>query len=399
MINFEFHLPTRIIFGKGEIRRSGDVASTLGEKAMLIIGRGSVKRYGYYDKVVSSLKDKKVEFVTFEGVEPNPRSTTVDKAGEIAKRERVDFLVGLGGGSVMDATKAAAVRALVDNPIWEYIQGENGKPPRRIKNALPTMMIPTVAATSSETDCGGVITNWEEHRKRSIINPLLFPKVSIIDPELTVTVGADTTADGAVDIISHVLESYLSGDPNSPVQDRFTEGLIRTVVEYAPKAIENPADINARSNLSWCASLALSGFVNSGRGGNFPIHIIEHSLSAHYDISHGSGLALLIPPIMRFTGRAVPERLRMLGRNVFYNTEYLPSGKSDVSAEETVRLFEKCFHSLGRKLTFSELGIDDSKFERMADDIISMFGGEKGYLENPQPIYKKDIIDIFNSVR
>ena len=390
MINFEFNLPNKIIFGAGEIKRSGALAARLGKRAIVVIGQGSVKRHGYYDIAINSLRESNVDFLTFEGVEPNPRSTTIDRAGVIAKKEKVDFLIGLGGGSVMDATKAIAVRALADYPVWDFVRGENGGRPRPIIHALPTMMIPTIAATSSETDSGGVITNWERHEKCAIFSPHLSPKITIIDPGLTVTVGKDTTADGAVDIISHVLEGYLSGDPNAPIQDRFSEGIIRTVMEFAPKAIDKPDDLGARSNLSWCASIALSGIVNSGRGGNYPIHLLEHSISAHYDISHGAGLALLIPPMMRFTGKAVPQRLESLGRNLFFRTK--------INAEGTIILFEKWLESIAKKITFGEIGIDNAKFEAMADDIIRMYGGNEGCIVNPRPIYKKDIIDIFESV-
>ncbi len=391
MINFEFRLPTKIVFGIDELKRAGGFANQLGKKGMIVIGKGSVKRLGYYDCLVESLKEHNVEFVTFEGIEPNPRSSTVDRAGETAKREKIDFLIGFGGGSTMDATKAIAVRALVDSPIWEYIRGKDGERPLLVKQALPTLMIPTVAATSSETDAGGVITNWETHQKCGLINPLLFPKISIIDPSLTVSVNAETTADGAIDIISHVLESYLAGNSNAPVQDRITEGIIRTVMENAPRAIENPDDLEARSNLSWCSSLALSGFVNSGRGGVFSVHLIEHAISAHYDIAHGAGLALLFPPKMRFDIGAIPERMQTLGRNLFF--------KEDITAEQTVDLFEEWLDSINRKLTFRKLRIDDSKFERMADDVIRMFGGKEEYLKNPRPIYKQDIIDMFEAVK
>ncbi|MBD3170345.1 MAG: iron-containing alcohol dehydrogenase [candidate division Zixibacteria bacterium] len=390
MLNFELHIPTYIIFGAGEIQRAGGFASRLGKKALIVIGQGSVKKYGYYDKVCQSLKENGLEYVTFEGIEPNPRSTTVDKAGEMAKAENVDFLIGLGGGSVMDATKAIAAKAKSEHPIWDHILGKDGGRPLPVKDALPTMMIPTVAATSSETDAGGVITNWETHEKCPLINMLLFPKYSIIDPELTVTVDPETTADGGVDIISHVLESYISGDHHATIQDRMSEGIIRTVMEYVPKAMEKPDDITARKNISWCSSLALSGFMNSGRGGSMPIHLLEHAVSGHYDIPHGRGLALLIPPVMRYTGKVVPERLETLGKNLFF--------KENLSAEDSVKLFENWLDSIGRKLTFTKLEIDDSKFETMAEDVIRNYGGKEQEIKNPRPITKKDIIDIFRSV-
>lgn len=390
MKNFQIYLPTRIIFGVGEIKRAGDFASRIGRKAMIVIGRGSVKQYGIYDKLIDSLNGNRVEFTTFEGIEPNPRAATIDKAGEASRAAKVDFLIGLGGGSTMDATKAIAVQTLENHPIWEFIIGKEGEKSRPITRALPTMMIPTVAATSSETDAGGVITNWETHEKCPMINSLLFPKISIIDPELTVTVDRDTTADGGVDIITHVLESYLSGDMEAPIQDRFTEGIIRTVMENLPEAMENPNDLSARSNLSWCSSLALSGFINSGRGGVSPIHLIEHAVSGHYDIPHGRGLALLTPAVMRYTGQERPERLVSLGRNIFFREKIEP--------EETVVLFEQWLNRIGRKLTFTELGIDDSKFEIMAEDVIRNYGGPERRLNNPRPITKEDIVDIYRSV-
>ncbi|MCP4581239.1 MAG: iron-containing alcohol dehydrogenase, partial [candidate division Zixibacteria bacterium] len=200
----------------------------------------------------------------------------------------------------------------------------------------------------------------------------------------------DTTADGGVDIISHVLESYLAGDPKAPVQDRVTEGIIRTVMEFLPKAMAKPSDLEARTNLTWCSSLALSGFVNSGRGGNFPVHLLEHAVSGHYDIPHGRGLALLIPPVMRYDAETIPERIETLGKNLFF--------KENISAEQTIELFEEWLNSIDRKLTFTKLGIDDSKFDVMAEDVIRNYGGKDRVLINPRPIYKQDIIDICNSV-
>jgi len=396
MQEFTFFLPTKIIFGPGTINRAGVEAANLGRRPLIVTGKRSAAQFGLIDKVTDFLKREGVEAVVFDRVEPNPRTTTIDQAGELARKKGCDFVVGLGGGSPMDVAKAIAIAALEAKPIWEFIpHGQDSVRP--VTRALPIMEIPTLAATGSEADCGGVFTNWETNEKATLFTPVLFPKVSIIDPELTVTVPLDYTIDGGVDIICHVIEGLFTGVDNSPIQDRFAMAVIRTVMENLPLVMKNPRDIAARGNLSWASAVALSGMINTGRGGSFPIHALEHALSGHYDISHGLGLALLLPAVMEYTYRTRPAKYALLAEELF---DIHRDGRSD---EEMARIgvdkFRDFLRSVNRLMTMREVGITDgTHFSQMADDTLRIYGVKGEFLGNPKRLYKDDILKIFQSL-
>ena len=397
MLPFDFQLPTKIYFGAGKINNIGKYLKPVGKKALIVTGKSAMRQLGVIDKVSGLLKKSNIDSAIFEGIEPNPRHSTCDKAAAMARDEKCDFIIGLGGGSTMDAAKAIAITTKTGCSVWDYVYSGPDKPQKRITEALPIVCIPTVAATGSEADAGGIISNWETHEKTGIWGDALFPSVSLVDPELTVTCPPDYTIDGGVDIISHVLESYFTGTSEAYIQDRLSEAIIRTVMKYLPRAIRNGADIEARTQLSWCSTLALSGFVNSGRGGSYPLHALEHAVSAYYDISHGQGLALLLPALMEYTKPERPEKFIEMGENIF---------KLRFDAEEPLEAAQlgidamrQWLASIGRLLTFGKLGIDDSKFEVMADDVIRIYGHGKGFLENPKPIDKAGALTIFERTR
>lgn len=296
----------------------------------------------------------------------------------------------------MDAAKAIAVAAVEAKPIWEFIP-HGPMPTRPITKALPIMEIPTLAATGSEADCGGVFTNQETNEKAVLFSPLLFPRVSIVDPELTLTVPDDYTADGGIDIICHVIEGFFTGADNTPIQDRFAMAVMKTVMENLPIVLKESNNIEARANLSWASAVALSGMVNSGRGGASPIHALEHSLSGHYDISHGRGLALLLPAIMEYTYKARPAKYAMLATELF---DIHRDGRSDEElARKAIEGMRRFLSSVGRLLTLKEVGIlDDSRFETMADDTLRIYGVDGEYLANPKRLYRDDILAIFKKL-
>jgi alcohol dehydrogenase YqhD (iron-dependent ADH family) len=393
VLPFDFYLPTRIFFGPGKINNVGIYLQPVGKKALIVTGKASMRRLGVLDKVTGLLEKSGIGSVVFEGIEPNPRHTTCDEAAEIARTEGCDMIVGLGGGSAMDAAKGIAVSAKTGRSIWDYVYTGPDKPGRKITAALPIICIPTIAATGSEADSGGIISNWETHEKTGIWGEALFPRASIVDPELTVTCPPDYTADGGVDIISHVIESYFTGTSESYLQDRFSESVIRTVMKYLPRAMRKGDDLEARTHLSWCSTVALSGFINPGRGGSYPLHALEHVVSAQYDISHGRGLALLLPALMDYTVSARPEKYVELGVNVFglqFNSEDV-----DHAAKISIDAMKGWLASIGRYLTFTDLGIDDSKFEVMADDVTRLYMRQKDHLQNPRPIDRNGVIEIF----
>jgi len=395
MQNFTFYNPTKIIFGPGEIARVGREVKQLGEKALIVTGKRSSSAHGIVNRVTDYLEKEGIGALVYDKIEPNPRTTTIDAAGELARNNKCDFILGVGGGSPMDAAKAIAVAAATGNPIWDYVP--HGQPlPKPIRTALPLAEIPTLAATGSEFNCGAVVSNWETHEKAPLINPLLFPKFSIIDPELTVTVPKDYTIDGGIDIISHVIEGFFTGDDNTPVQDRFSLSIVRTVMDFLPKAIANPGDIDARSQLSWCSAVALSGMVNNGRGGAFPLHAMEHALSGHYDISHGRGLALLLPRLMEYTYEARPSKYAMMATELFGETA---DGKSELDlARAAIIGITDFLKSVERFIRMPDVGIStDVHFEQMAEDTIRIYSRNQEFLDNPKPLYKKDIVRIFDN--
>ena len=389
MQNFIFNNPIKMIFGPGELDKIGVEANAFGKKAMIVTGRGSSSKFNILSRVLEYLKKESVETVVFDKVEPNPRTTTVDEAAQIARDKNCDLIIGLGGGSPMDTAKAIAVGAAENIPIWDLIP--HGQTPKPLTKALPIIEIPTLAATGSEANCGGVFTNWETHEKAVLFHPILYPKVSIIDPELTLTVPENYTIDGGVDIICHVIEGFFTGVENTPIQDRFALSIIRTVMDNLPKVIKNPKDINARSQLSWASTLALSGLINQGRGGSYPLHAIQHALSGHYDISHGRGLAILLPRLMEYSFSSRPEKYAMMAKELFGANEDLMDEKQ--MAKASVDGMIEFLKSVKCYLKLSDVGIiDDSKFEQMADNTLRIYSADGRSLYNPRPRFKEDII-------
>ncbi|MEW5806641.1 MAG: iron-containing alcohol dehydrogenase [Acidobacteriota bacterium] len=390
-MKFEFRLPTRMVFGPGEISKIGQESKKLGRRPLLVTGRRAMKETGILGRVIGFLENEKIHPVLFDEIEPNPRVSTVDRGAEIARKGECDFILGLGGGSAMDAAKAIAVAAVGMESIWRYIADwkDDYIEPRK---ALPIGLIPTIAASGSEADMVSVITNWETHEKAVLGGDCCIPAFSIIDPELTFTVSPETTADGGIDIICHVLETYFTAKAHSPVADRFTESIVLTVMENLKKAMVKGDDLEARSALSWASSLALCGIPSAGLSGGFVIHPIEHALSGHYDISHGRGLAILLPSVMRYTLKVRPRRYAQLAERVFHIKE------KDLSemerAELCVQKMVDFLKSVDLDKNLSDLGIGSSKFRVMAEDIIRVDGTRAGYLDNPRKLYKEDIIRI-----
>lgn len=395
MLSFALHMPTKITFGKGEILKSGQIVSEYGKKALIVTGRSSTKKTGVLDKVIGSLKQAGVDYVVYDRIEPNPRAATIDEAGHIARDNQCNVIVGLGGGSAMDAAKAIATVAVSGLPIHHYIRGNHTGKWREllpIQKALPIIAIPTLAATGSEADSGAVITNWETKEKSGINGPALFPKAAILDPELTYTVPANYTADGAVDMFTHLYEGYLTGDENANVQDEITEGLMRNAVKYAIRAIDKPDDYEARAHLLWTSTLGLIGIANAGRGGSFPVHAMEHTISAHYDISHGRGLAILAPAYFELVIKMDrPHRLARLGRRVFD----IDIADDLEAASATIAAVVNWFKEIGTYDTLKNVGVKEEDLKMMADETIRVGGLGKDTLAATHPLTSDEIFRIF----
>ncbi|KAA9030610.1 iron-containing alcohol dehydrogenase [Niallia endozanthoxylica] len=398
MLNFTLNIPTKIIFGKGEVSRTGEIVKEYGKKVLLVTGRTSTKKTGSLNKVTESLKEAGVDFVVFDQVEPNPRAETVDRGGQIAREEQCDLILALGGGSAMDASKAIATVAVSARPIHEYIRGNKTglwKELLPIQEALPIITIPTLAATGSEANSNAVITNWEMKEKSGIAGPALFPRTAILDPELTYTVSASYTADGAVDMFTHLYEGYMTGDENANVQDEITEGLMRNAVKYAKTALNHPEDYNARAHLLWTSTLALIGIANAGRGGPFPVHQIEHTLSAHYDISHGRGLAILTPAYFRqIIKKDRPHRLARLGRQVFNITQEDDAAACDATIEALVSWFK----DIGTYDTLKNVGVKKEDLKLMAEETIRVSGLGQDSIAATHPLTAEEVLRMYEEV-
>ncbi len=397
MLNFSLHTPTRIHFGQGEVDRAGEIIATIGKKALIVTGRSSTKKTGVLDRVVNALQHAGVETTIFAEIEPNPRAQTIDRAGLIAREQGCDVIVGLGGGSPMDAAKAIATVAVSKRPIANYLRGTESGLWREllpIKEALPIVTIPTLAATGSEANSGAVITDWETKVKAGIGGPALFPKAAILDPELTYTVPANYTADGAVDMFTHLYEGYMTGDEHAYVQDEITEALMRSTIRFAKPALDNPKDYEARANLLWTSTLALVGITNTGRGGSYPAHAMEHTVSAYYDISHGRGLAILAPAYFSHVIlHDRPHRLARLGRRVFDIT----ISDEQEAAKATIEAMIMWFKEIGTFDTLKNVGVKREDLLPMAQDSIRVAGNGATTIPSTHPLTVEDVLAIYEA--
>ncbi|MGE4317738.1 MAG: iron-containing alcohol dehydrogenase [Deferribacterales bacterium] len=396
-MNFQYYNPTRLNFGAGKLAELGKVTSKYGKKALIVTGGSSVKKTGVFDKAVAGLKAAGVEYAECSGVEPNPRITTVDRGAKTARAEKCDVVIALGGGSVMDAAKVMAAAFYYDGDPWDMIfHGQaNVYIPTK---ALPIITVPTLAATGSEMNCGSVISNDETKIKSFVQNEVLYPVEAVVDPELTVSVPKDQTAYGVCDIITHVTEGYFNGLGGTPIQDSFAEGVMRTAMEYGRIAVKDGSDLEARAQLQWASILALNGWVSSGVNFLPPVHMIEHALSAHHDITHGAGLAIVNPAWMRFAAKAHSGRFVLFAKNVLGLEQ---GSKTDSAfALEGIDVYEEFLKSIGCPTRLSEVGItDEAMFEQYAKDSMLVVNDGSGKLLSRPPMSVEDIVGVLKSAK
>lgn len=364
MNNFQFKNPTHIVFGEGTADQVGQLASQYGKTILLVYGSGSIKKTGLYDKTIKHLNDAGLTIHELPNIEPNPRLSTVKKGIEICRTQGVDFILAVGGGSVIDASKAIAAGVPYEGDVWDFFTNK-----AVIKAALPIGTILTLAATGSEMNGSTVVTNWEENLKRGGGSSLLYPKFSILDPTLTYTVPRNHTVNGAVDIMSHVFEQYFSLTPNTPLQERLCESILQTVIENVENALENPEHAAARANLMWCGTLALNGgLISAGMANDWASHGIEHEVSAIYDIPHGAGLAVIFPNWMTYVheeriDRFVQYAVRVWGIN--------PEGKTDKEvALAGIQATRDFFTRIGAESRLADFEIGSDKLDRMAEEAV-----------------------------
>lgn len=381
MENFVFHAPTEIYFGKGQIENVSKILGNYGKNVLLTYGGGSIKKNGLYDKVYELLKDFNI--VELGGVEPNPRIGTVRKGIELCRENNIDVILAVGGGSTIDCSKVVAAGYYYEGDAWDLVKDST-----KITNALPLVTVLTLAATGSEMNKGAVISNPETNEKLGTTAKSMAPRASILDPEYTYTLPTIQTAAGTADIMSHVLENYFQAIETAYLQDKISEGILKTCIRYCPIALKEPSNYEARANLMWASSLALNGLCGSGKSGSWSCHPIEHELSAFYDITHGVGLAIVTPRWMRYIlSEKTVDKFVDYAVNV-WNLE-LEEDKfslANKAIDKTERFFAEC----GIPMNLGKLGIDDSLLEKMSHAVVVHRDLRNAYV----PLTEEDVLNI-----
>lgn len=382
MQNFDYMTPTRLIFGRDAIAKLPEVMTQFGKKILLTYGGGSIKKIGLYQKVLEMLKG--YDIVELPGIQPNPKyDPSVLDGVRLCKEHNVDVILSVGGGSVLDCSKAIAAGAKYDGDPWDLISYKV-----KAKVALPIVDILTLAATGSEYDCGGVISRTETNDKIGYIDPLLFPVVSILDPVYTFTVSKKQTAAGIADAMNHTIEQYFVED-STLLNDGFCESMLRSLMTNGRKCLENPEDYTARAEMMLACTYGCNGILALGNSySGWPCHGIEHALSAYYDITHGEGLAIITPRWMRhILSERTMDRFVKYGINVFGIDPTLP--KQEIAGKAIDATYE-FFKSINIPMHLREVGIDDSRIDEMAHHIAVNEGLDKAYV----PLTEQDIKEI-----
>ncbi len=383
MNSFIYDIKTKVYFGENQLDNLGKETKNYGKKVLLTYGGGSIKKSGLYDEVVKYLSEEGLEIFELSGIKPNPRITSVRKGVDICKKENIDVLVAVGGGSVIDCTKVIAAGTYYDGDPWDIMLQKVD-----VKEALPILTVLTLSATGTEMNPNEVITNLETNDKIGLAFPPLRPKVSFLDPTLTYSVNKYQTACGSADILNHIFEVYFNMDNDLYMLDTVMEGLMKTVIKYAPIAYNDPTNYEARANLMWASSWAINGFVAGGKTHDWTCHPIEHELSAYYDITHGLGLAIITPNWLEYSlDETTVSKFRQFGINVFDIDSSLDDFEiAKLSIEKLKKLF---FEDLELSDNLSSLNIDESKFEIMSNKACQ-YDKIKGF----KTLYPQDIINI-----
>ncbi|MGI6125809.1 MAG: iron-containing alcohol dehydrogenase [Planifilum sp.] len=382
MDSFVFHNPTKLIFGKGKLEAL-KTELPRGGKILLVYGGGSVKRNGIYQRIRSLLDEIDAEVHELPGVEPNPRLSTVHRGVEICRSKEIDFLLAVGGGSVIDCTKAIAVGAKYDGDVWEIIT-RKAVP----EDALPLGTVLTHAATGSEMNHISVITNWETKEKIGWASPRVYPRFSILDPTHTLTVPKEQTVFGIVDMMSHALEEYFSPASNVPLQERFVESILTTVIETAPKLVNDLENYEYRETVMLCGTMALNGVLKMGMKGDWATHNLEHAVSAVYDIPHGAGLAILFPNWMRYMVEkdTALTKFQQLAIRVFGVDPSLDDREIALQGIDRLSTF---WSDLGAPSRLADYGIGEDALDVLADK--AMQDGPFGRLRT---LEREDVLEI-----
>ncbi|WP_332238593.1 iron-containing alcohol dehydrogenase [Sporolactobacillus sp. KGMB 08714] len=385
MDHFVYYNPTKLIFGRGQLEQLKTEIPKYGKRVLLVYGGGSIKRTGLYDQVKQILDGLHAEVSELAGVEPNPRLTTVKRGIDICLTKDIQFLLAVGGGSVIDCTKAIAAGTKFDGDPWEFVTRK-----KTVHDALPFGTVLTLAATGSEMNPNSVITNWDTHEKYGWSSAYSYPSFSILDPTFTFSVPKNQTIYGMVDMMAHVFEHYFHQTTHTPLQDRLCESILQTVIETAPKLVNDLENYQLRETILYCGTMALNGMVSMGFAGDWASHNIEHAVSAVYDIPHGGGLAIIFPNWMKHNLDVNVGRFKQLAERVFHVD---PQGKTDreiaLAGIEALRAF---WTGIGAPSRLADYSIDGSKVDLIAER--AMARGEFGQFKK---LNKEDTLDILRA--
>ncbi|MBO5353599.1 MAG: iron-containing alcohol dehydrogenase [Lachnospiraceae bacterium] len=380
MNNFNYHVYTDVRFGKNQINALPELVKPLGKKVLLVYGGGSIKKNGIYEKIQELLDD--CEIFELSGIEPNPKIESVREGVKICKEHQIEVVLAVGGGSVIDASKVIAGGACYDGDAWDLVLDSS-----KIGKVLPIVTILTLAATGSEMNKNAVISNMATNEKLGTSSHYFKPAASICDPTYLFTLPSKQTAAGTADIMSHVFEQYFQKTETAYLTDRFAESILKTCIKYCPIALKEPDNYEARANLMWASTQALNGLTSAGKGGAWTCHPIEHELSAFYDITHGVGLAIVTPRWMRYIlSESTVEKFAEYARNVWDVKEEDNWKCANYGIDATEEFFRDC----GIPMKLSEVGIDETHFEAMAEDAVKFGGLEYAYVA----LDKQDVMEI-----
>ena len=386
MRDFEFLSPTKIIFGRNSEAKVGREVKNYSRKILLHYGKGSIIKTGLYDRVVKSLKEEGIDFIELGGVQPNPRVSLVREGIEICRKNGINFILAIGGGSVIDSSKAIAVGVPYSGDVWDFYAGK-----MEPKTALPVGVVLTIPAAGSEASKSSVITNEDGWYKRSINTEIIRPRFAIMNPEVTFTLPPYQTACGAADIMAHVMERYFTNDKGVNFTDRLCEATLKTVIYNVPIVLKKPDDYDARAQIMWASTIAHNDLLSTGRTGDWASHGIEHELSGIYDIPHGAGLAIVFPAWMKYVYKHNIERFIQFAINV-WNVEPNFESPERIALEGVERL-KRFFKDIGLPTSLSEANIGEDRLEEMATKAT-----ERGELGEFVKLKKEDVLNILRSV-
>ncbi len=382
---FVYDVPTRVYFGENQLEHLGKELAKYGKRVLLCYGGGSIKKTGLYDNVIKEIEKAGLTVFELSGIEPNPRVTSANAGADICKKEKIDVILAVGGGSVLDCAKFISVASFYDGDSWDLYEK---KVP--VTQGLPLVTILTLSATGSEMNVNSVISNLDTKDKIGFAYPEMLPKASFLDPTNTYTVSKYQTACGSADILSHIFEVYFNMNQDLQMLDGIMESLMKTVIRFTPVAMEKPDDYEARANIMWASSWAINSFILGGKRQAWTCHPIEHELSAIYDITHGLGLAIVTPRWMEYTlSEKTVSKFYNFAVNVFDIDKNLP--QMEAAKKGIKALSDFLFNTLGLDDTFTKIGIDSTNFKVMAEKAVKLGGLPHAFV----PLNADDVVKIF----